>query len=45
MIRVGRGLMPAYAHQISHFDRWNIVNYIRVLQRQAGNDPASAGAE
>ncbi len=45
MIRVGRGLMPAFAHQISHFDRWNIVNYVRVLQRQAGNDPASAGAE
>ena len=45
IIRVGRGLMPPYAHQISHFDRWNIVNYIRVLQRQAGNAPAGAGAE
>lgn len=32
MIRVGRGLMPAYGHQISHFDRWNIVNYVRQLQ-------------
>ncbi len=45
IMRVGRGLMPAYGHQISHFDRWNIVNYIRVLQRQAGNTPAGAGAE
>ena len=32
MIRVGRGLMPAYGHRVSHFDRWNIVNYLRVLQ-------------
>ena len=43
IMRVGRGLMPPYGHQISHFDRWNIVNYIRVLQRQAGNIPAVAG--
>jgi len=45
IMRVGRGLMPPYGHQISHFDRWNIVNYIRVLQRQAGNTPLGAGAE
>ena len=32
MIRVGRGLMPPYGHQIGHFDRWNIVNYVRSLQ-------------
>ncbi|MGM0670279.1 MAG: c-type cytochrome [Gemmatimonadota bacterium] len=32
MIRVGRGLMPAYGHRIGHFDRWNVVNYLRVLQ-------------
>lgn len=44
-IRVGGPIMPAYGHQISHFDRWNIVNYLRVLQRQAGNPPAGAGAE
>lgn len=41
IMRVGRGLMPPYGHQISHFDRWNIVNYVRVLQRQAGNAPAA----
>jgi len=32
MIRMGRGLMPGYGHRISHFDRWNVVNYLRVLQ-------------
>ncbi len=32
MIRVGRGLMPQYGHQITHFDRWDIVNYVRQLQ-------------
>jgi mono/diheme cytochrome c family protein len=42
IMRIGRGLMPPYGHQISHFDRWNIVNYVRVLQRQAGNTPAGA---
>lgn len=45
IMRVGRGLMPPYGHQISHFDRWNIVNYIRVLQRRAGNAPATAGGD
>jgi mono/diheme cytochrome c family protein len=32
MIRVGRGLMPQYGHQISHYDRWHVVNYLRQLQ-------------
>lgn len=32
MIRVGRSLMPAYGHQIGHYDRWHIVNYVRQLQ-------------
>lgn len=32
MIRVGRGLMPAYGHQITHYDRWHVVNYVRQLQ-------------
>lgn len=45
IMRVGRGNMPPYGHQISHFDRWNIVNYVRLLQSQAGNPPAGAGAE
>jgi len=39
MIAAGRGLMPAYNHQISYFDRWHIVNYVRTLQRTAGNTP------
>ena len=32
MIRVGRGLMPSYGHRISHYERWDVVNYLRVLQ-------------
>ena len=32
MIRVGRTLMPAYGHQIGHYDRWHVVNYVRQLQ-------------
>ena len=32
MIRVGRGLMPAYGHQIGHYDRWHVVNYVRQMQ-------------
>jgi mono/diheme cytochrome c family protein len=42
MIRVGRGLMPEYGSRVAHFDRWHIVNYVRQLQRQAGNAPAQA---
>lgn len=44
LIRVGRGLMPSYGHQISNFDRWHIVNYVRTLQRAAGNTPTIDGA-
>ena len=32
MIRVGRGVMPGYGHQIGHYDRWHVVNYVRQLQ-------------
>ncbi len=43
MIRVGRASMPAYGHQVTHFDRWNIVNYVRQLQQDyntsQGNTP------
>ena len=39
MIAAGRGLMPAYSHQLSYFDRWHVVNYVRTLQRAAGNTP------
>lgn len=44
-IRVGGPLMPAYGHQISHIDRWNIVNYVRELQRQAGTYPVGGGEQ
>ncbi len=40
IIRVGRGLMPGYGHQVSHYDRWHVVNYLRQLQ---GAGPAQAG--
>lgn len=44
MIRAGRALMPSYGHQISHFDRWNIVNYLRQIQSDYNaGQPAGAG--
>jgi mono/diheme cytochrome c family protein len=43
MIRVGRGQMPQYGHQVTHFDRWHIVNYVRQLQ--SANAPAQGAAE
>ncbi|MCY3547591.1 MAG: cytochrome c [Gemmatimonadetes bacterium] len=44
MIRVGRTLMPAYGHQISHYDRWHIVNYVRQMQGVGpGSGEAGAG--
>lgn len=42
MIRVGRGVMPPYGHQISHFDRWHIVNYVRQLEAENGQTAAGA---
>ena len=49
MIRVGRGLMPAYGHQIGNYDRWHVVNYVRQLQGllEAGTEDAvgDAGGE
>lgn len=35
IIRTGRGVMPAYRHQITHYDRWHIVNYLRQLQAES----------
>lgn len=42
MIRVGRTLMPPYGHQISHYDRWHIVNYIRREIQGLGQEPEPA---
>lgn len=42
MIRVGRTLMPAYGHQISHYDRWHVVNYIRHEIQGLGGDTEPA---
>lgn len=32
IIRVGRGAMPPFGHQITNYDRWHVVNYVRELQ-------------
>ncbi len=45
MVRVGRGLMPGYGHRISHFDRWHVVNYLRVLQGVASPPATEGGGE
>lgn len=45
MMRVGRGLMPQYGHQITHFDRWNIVNYVRQLQAEYSAQNAQQDGE
>lgn len=40
--------MPPYGHQIGHYDRWNVVNYIRQLQGAAaspGQSPQGVAAE
>ncbi|MEX0912816.1 MAG: cytochrome c [Gemmatimonadota bacterium] len=34
VIRVGRGLMPAYGERITHNDRWAVVHHLRQLQGQ-----------
>lgn len=44
IIRVGRGLMPAYGGRISHRERWYIVNYVRHLQQTQGAAPARSAA-
>lgn len=45
IIRVGRGLMPAYGERVAHEDRWAIVHYLRQIQGQTtGGAGAVAGA-
>lgn len=36
VMRVGRGLMPAYGDRVSDADRWAVVHYLRQLQGAAG---------
>jgi mono/diheme cytochrome c family protein len=36
IIRVGRGLMPAYGDRAGHLDRWAMVSYMRQLGTQTG---------
>jgi mono/diheme cytochrome c family protein len=35
IIRSGRGIMPAYGDRVLGNDRWNLVNYVRLLQGTA----------
>lgn len=44
MIRVGRGVMPAYGHRVTHFERWHIVNYVRYLQQQQAGGAGAGGS-
>ncbi len=48
IVRVGRGMMPAYGDKVTHYDRWHVVNYVRRLQEQgegAGEGADGTGAE
>ena len=36
VITAGQGVMGAYNHHIQQKDRWQVVNYIRFLQKEAG---------
>ncbi len=42
IVRIGRGAMPSLGHQITHYDRWHVVNYVRQLQ---GPTPAASTAQ
>lgn len=41
MLRNGRGIMPSY-NRIEEADRWDVVNYVRALQK-GGADTTAAG--
>jgi len=45
MIRMGRGLMPSYQHEFTYYDRWNIVNYVRELERQYNEANGQGGGQ
>ncbi len=45
IIRVGRGAMPAYGHQLTHYDRWHVVNYVLQLQGRTPGQQGAAGAD
>jgi mono/diheme cytochrome c family protein len=43
IIRNGRGLMPPY-NRIEEGERWDLINYLRTLQRAAAGAPAAPAA-
>ncbi|MDP3936921.1 MAG: cytochrome c, partial [Deltaproteobacteria bacterium] len=42
MVRNGRGLMPSYGDRVIIDERWDIVNYLRDLQRAPNRDTPAA---
>lgn len=44
VIRVGRGLMPAYGERVHHLERWATVLYLRTLQQGGAAAPAATPA-
>jgi mono/diheme cytochrome c family protein len=45
IIRAGRGAMPAFGHQVSHYDRWHVANYVLQLQGRLGQDDDAPDTE
>ena len=43
IVRVGRGLMPAYS-RLNHSDRWAVAAYVQQLQQQSGGAAPPAAA-
>ncbi len=44
VLTFGQNNMPSYASQLSREDRWNVITYVRSLQKQASPPSAIAGA-
>ncbi|MHC5108869.1 MAG: c-type cytochrome [Planctomycetota bacterium] len=42
VLTLGQGNMPGHAAQVSREDRWHIINYLRVMQKDAARRPAVA---
>ena len=45
IITYGQGSMASYAVQLSPERRWDVINYVRSLQQQAGASVAPAAAD
>jgi mono/diheme cytochrome c family protein len=45
VIRVGRGLMPAYGERLNDPDRWAVVHYVRSLRGGASASPSAVSSQ